>query len=108
MWRFFTSLSFLYLVTGIGVLLFALFQYRDFKAGRVRRWRFPALLITVALACSAFLWLHFHAPLSLQTYTNADHHFWEHSGYLVKKQLMLGGADTYEALSSRPRLFATP
>ncbi|MFN4313214.1 MAG: hypothetical protein ACK4E0_02895 [Chitinophagaceae bacterium] len=100
MWPFITSLSFLYTLTGLAVLWFAFFQYRDFKAGRVRKWRFIALFVTISVACLSFLWIHFHAPLSLRTYSNLEHHFLEHSGFIVKKKMMLGGADTANMASA--------
>jgi len=92
--RFFTSLSFLYVVAIAALLIYGLFYYRDFVRGRFHHRRFPVVFGLIALSCLGFLWIHTHAPLGLRTYSNLDHHFIRHKGYAVTGSFSLGYADT--------------
>lgn len=92
--RFFTSLSFLYVVAIVALLIYGLFYYRDFVRGRFHHRRFPFVFGVIALSCLGFLWIHTHAPLGLRTYSNLDHHFIRHKGYAVTGSFSLGYADT--------------
>ena len=93
MLKFFTSLSFLYTISIIVLLLYGFIYYRDFEKGRVRR-RFPVIFLFIGVACFSFLWINIHAPLALKTFSNLDHHFIRHDGFDVNKRIELGRADT--------------
>jgi len=94
MLKIISSLSFLYCLSIIVLVVYALVFYRGFaKAGRQPRF-FPVVFGIIALSCLGFLWINFHAPLSLKTISNTDHHFLRHSGFLVNEELELGTADT--------------
>lgn len=92
----FISLPFLY---GLSLLLMTVYSLRYYnrlyKKGRYMRpgW-FMGLFGLVSLFCMGFLWVHFNAPLSLQTYSNLDHHFLQHQGFVVSKNIELGNSDT--------------
>lgn len=92
--RFFTSLSFLYGVTIVSLLIYGLFYYRDFVKGRFHHRRFPIFFGVIAFCCLGFLWIQTHAPLALRTYSNLDHHFIRHKGYAITGSFSLGYADT--------------
>lgn len=94
MWTFLASLSFFYLFSTALLLWLAWAQYRDNRNGLWRPWRFRLVWILVLLASMGFLYVHIHAPQRLRTYSNLDHSFLRQDGFLVKKQLRLGGADT--------------
>ncbi|HUM65717.1 MAG TPA: hypothetical protein PLV32_07735, partial [Chitinophagaceae bacterium] len=94
MLKFFTSLSFLYLLVIITLLLYGYMYQRDFKKGRVQKNRFPLVFLLISAACLSFLWINIHAPLRLKTFSNLDHHFLQHNGFEFTKNIELGGADT--------------
>ena len=93
MLKFLTSLSFLYAISIIVLLLYGFLYYRDFEKGRFPR-RFPVVFLFIAFACFGFLWINIHAPLTLKTFSNLDHHFIRHDGFDVSKKIELGRADT--------------
>jgi hypothetical protein len=89
-----TSLSFLYALT-IGVLvLYGLFYYRDFVRSAWHRRKFPVVFFIISAACFWFLWINIHAPLRLKTFSNLDHHFIRHDGFIVNGNIELGRSDT--------------
>lgn len=94
MWRFLSSLTFLYALAGILLVLFAIWQYNDFRRGKYKRSRFLFVFGITAIACLGFLGVHFHAPLSLKTFSNLDHYFIKHDGFRVKRELVLGQTDS--------------
>ncbi len=94
MLKFFTSLSFLYLLVIITLLLYGYMYQRDFKKGKVQKNRFPLVFLLISAACLTFLWINIHAPLRLKTFSNLDHHFLQHNGFEFTKNIELGGADT--------------
>ena len=89
-----TSLSFLYALVIVILLVYGFVYYREFEKGGKQSRRFPWIFIAISMACVAFLWLNFHAPLRLKTFSNLDHHFLQHDGFLVTKKLELGKGDT--------------
>lgn len=94
MQKFLTSLTFLY---GFAIVLLAIYSYvsyREFERSSRRRKWFPFLFAIIGIACLAFLWINFHAPLRLETFRNTDHHFIRADGFLVNKQITLGRTDT--------------
>src|SRR5688572_16688293 len=93
MLKFLTSLSFLYTISIIVLLLYGFLYYRDFEKGRLRR-RFPVVFLFIAVACFGFLWINIHAPLSLRTFSNLDHHFIRYDVFEVNKKIELGRSDT--------------
>jgi hypothetical protein len=94
MFKFLTSLSFLYFFTIVVLLLYGFIYHRDFKKGRYRRKLFPGIFLLISVACLSFLWVNIHAPLRLETFSNLDHHFIRHEGFQVTKKIELGGSDT--------------
>jgi hypothetical protein len=48
----------------------------------------------IGVACFSFLYFNIHAPLSLKTFSNLDHHFIRHDGFAVAKSIELGRTDT--------------
>jgi hypothetical protein len=93
MLKFLTSLSFLYAISIIVLLVYGFLYYRDFERTRFRR-RFPLVFLIISVACFSFLWINMHAPLSLKTFSNLDHHFISHDGFEVNKKIELGRTDT--------------
>lgn len=105
MWTFLASLSFYYLLATALLLGLAWAQYRDNRLGRQRAWRFRLVWILIVLASLGFLYAHMHAPQSLGTYSNLDHSFLRHDGFVVQKQLRLGGEDTSRFSRARYNAF---
>ena len=93
MLKFLTSLSFLYAISIIVLLVYGFLYYRDFEKARFPR-RFPVVFLIISVACFSFLWINIHAPLTLKTFSNLDHHFIRHDGFEVNKKIELGRADT--------------
>src|SRR5687767_10892475 len=94
MLRFFTSLTFLYALTIIVLLLYGFFYYRSFaRSGYRRRW-FPYIFLIISTACFGFLWFNIHAPLNLKTFSNLDHYSIRHDGFQVDSKIELGRSDT--------------
>ena len=93
MLKFLTSLSFLYAMSIIVLLLYGIYYYRNFSKARFPR-RFPLVFSIIGVSCVSFLWVNIHAPMSLQTFSNLDHHFIRHDGFEVNKKIELGRADT--------------
>lgn len=100
MLKFFTSLSFLYLLVIIILLLYGYVYHRDFKRSKVSKNRFPLVFLLIGAACIAFLWINIHAPLRLKTFSNLDHHFIRHDGFEFTKAIELGGSDTVNYLNN--------
>lgn len=94
MLRILTSLSFLYALTILLLLLYAFAYYRDFTRSRRQRRIFPFVFFIISAACFAFLWINIHAPLKLRTFSNLDHHFIQHDGFTVTGSIELGRSDT--------------
>ncbi len=93
MLKFLTSLSFLYAISIIVLLVYGIFYYRNFAKARFPR-RFPLVFSIIGICCVLFLWINIHAPLALKTFSNLDHHFIRHDGFEVNKGIELGRADT--------------
>lgn len=89
-----TSLSFLYALAIIVLLVYGRVYYRDFAKSARQRKRFPLVFLVISIACFVFLWINIHAPLSLKTFSNVDHHFIRHDGFVVHDKIELGRADT--------------
>ncbi len=92
--QFFSGLSSLFVVAIILLLLFAGLHYRSFRMGRTDRRSFPVFFLATGFVCVSFLLLHFNPGRWLDTFTNADHHFIRHDGFLLQKTIRLGAADT--------------
>ncbi|MFZ1264236.1 MAG: hypothetical protein WAT34_12080 [Chitinophagaceae bacterium] len=94
MLRFLTSLTFLYAIT-IGVLLlYGWIYYTGFvKKGYLKK-SFPLVFGIIGMACFSFLYFNIHAPLSLKTISNLDHHFIRQDGFRVAGSIELGRTDT--------------
>ncbi|MGZ8523974.1 MAG: hypothetical protein ACXWV1_06070 [Chitinophagaceae bacterium] len=108
MLRFLTSLSFLYVFAIGALLLYGFIYHRNFKRSVYKPRLFPLIFFLVCMACFSFLWVNIHAPLSLKTFSNLDHHFIQHDGFAVTKKIELGRSDTvnYEDNSFNSFLFA--
>ncbi|MBC7948441.1 MAG: hypothetical protein H7Y42_11210 [Chitinophagaceae bacterium] len=94
MLKFITSLSFLYALTIVVLLIYGFLYYRDLSRSARHRKGFPFVFGIISIACFAFLWVNMHAPLRLQTFTNLDHHFLQHDGFRVKGSIELGNTDS--------------
>jgi hypothetical protein len=94
MLNFVTSLTFLYSLAVVLLLVYGLYYYRDFARSAIHKSRFPVIFSVIALACFAFLWFNIQAPLSLHTFSNTDHQFIQQDGYAVNRSIKLGGTDT--------------
>jgi len=55
----------------------------------------------IGLLCFVFLYINFHPPFQLKTFSNLDHHFILHDGFEVSKKITLGNTDTVN-FKSRP------
>ncbi len=94
MLKFLTSLSFLYAFTILVLFVYGLLYYRSFVKNGYQRRRFPLVFLLIGAACFSFLYFNIHAPLSLKTFSNLDHHFIRHDGFRVARQIELGRTDT--------------
>src|SRR6185436_11050270 len=94
MLRIITSLSFLYALTIVLLIIYGWVYYRDFTRSAMQRKKFPLVFLVIGAACFSFLWINIHAPLRLKTFSNLDHHFIRHDGFLVNKSIELGRSDT--------------
>ncbi|MEI9946044.1 MAG: hypothetical protein WDN26_17710 [Chitinophagaceae bacterium] len=94
MLRILTSLSFLYALTIVLLIVYGFVYYRDFTRSRRQRRIFPFVFFIISAACIGFLWINFHAPLKLKTFSNLDHHFIQHDGFSVAGSIELGKSDT--------------
>ena len=94
MLKFLTSLSFLYAFTIVLLLLYGLLYYKSFVKNGYQKRRFPVVFFLIGLACFSFLYFNIHAPLSLKTFSNLDHHFIRHDGFRVSGTIELGKSDT--------------
>jgi hypothetical protein len=94
MLKFLTSLTFLYAFTIVVLLLYGLFYYKNFIKNGYQKRRFPFLFLLIGVACFSFLYFNIHAPLSLKTFSNLDHHFIRHDGFAIAKSIELGRTDT--------------
>ena len=90
MLKIITSLSFLYVFAIALLLLYGVIYHRNFKRSYYNRGLFPAIFLVISIACCSFLWINIHAPLKLKTFSNLDHHFIQHDGFEVTKNIELG------------------
>ena len=100
MLKFLTSLSFLYAISIIALLLYGIFYYRNFAKARFPR-RFPVVFLIIGVCCVSFLWVNFHAPMTLKTFSNLDHQFIRHDGFEVR---YAGHVETGEHTISDPAM----
>jgi|CXWL01.1.fsa_nt_gi hypothetical protein len=94
MLKFLTSLTFLYAFTIAVLLLYGLLYYKSFVKNGYQKRRFPFVFLLISTACFSFLYFNIHAPLSLKTFSNLDHHFIRHDGFRVASNIELGRTDT--------------
>lgn len=94
MLKFFTSLTFLYALAICVLVLYGLFYYKNFARNGHRKKGFPFVFLLIGIACLSFLFFNIHAPLSLKTFSNLDHHFIRHDGFSVAGNIELGKTDT--------------
>ena len=94
MFKILTSLTFLYALAIVVLLLYGFMYYRNFEKGRYQRRQFPIVFFIISAACFSFLWINIHAPLKLETFSNLDHYFLRHDGFEVNKKIELGQSDT--------------
>ncbi len=92
--RFLTSLSFLYALTIVVLLVYGFFYYRDFIKSGYHRRGFPYIFLIISAACFSFLYFNIKAPLGLRTFSNLEHHFIRHDGFQVAGNIVLGRTDT--------------
>ena len=95
MLKFFTSLSFLYLLAITLIIVAAIYSR---KKNAAKQGQYPKPFIwtfsLISLACMGYLWINIHAPLSLKTFSNLDHHFIQHDGFITDNTIELGVSDT--------------
>ena len=94
MLKFLTSLIFLYAFTIVLLLLYGWLYYKSFLKNGFQKRRFPIVFFLTGLACFSFLYFTIHAPLSLKTFSNLDHHFIRHDGFRVSGSIEMGRTDT--------------
>ncbi len=94
MLRILTSLSFLYALVIVLLLVYGWIYHRDFYRSRLHHRRFPLVFGLIGFACLSFLWINLHAPLQLRTYSNLDHHFIRLDGFDLRGGIELGKTDT--------------
>ena len=94
MLKFLTGFTFLYLFVIIVLLLFGLVYYKSFIKNGYQKRRFPWVFLLIGISCFSFLYFNFHAGLSLKTFSNLDHQFIRHDGFLVSGNIELGRKDT--------------
>lgn len=94
MLKFLTGLTFLYAFSVSLLLLYGLLYYKGFVKNGYQKRRFPLIFLMIASACFSFLYFNIHAPLSLKTFSNLDHHFIRHDGFQVSGSIELGRTDT--------------
>lgn len=94
MLKFLTSLTFLYAFTIAALLLYGFFYYRSFIKNGSSAKGFSFVFLLIGAACFSFLYFNIHAPLSLRTFSNLDHHFIRHDGFSVSGSIELGRTDT--------------
>src|SRR6266576_3449029 len=94
MLRFLTSLIFLYAFTILVMFMYGFFFYKGFIKNGHQKKRFPIVFLLIGAACISFLYFNIHAPLSLKSLSNLDHHFIRHDGFLVTRNIELGKTDT--------------
>ncbi len=94
MLKFFTSLTFLYAFTIVVMLLYGALYYKSFVRNGYQKRRFPLVFLLIGVACFSFLYFNVHAPLSLKTFSNLDHHFIRQDGFRVARSIELGRMDT--------------
>jgi hypothetical protein len=94
MFRFLTSLTFLYLFVISVLLLFGLLYYKNFIRNGYQKQRFPWIFLLIGISCFSFLYFNIHPGLSLKTFSNLDHQFIRHDGFLVAGEIELGRKDT--------------
>jgi hypothetical protein len=94
MLKFLTSLTFLYAIAIAVLLLYGFLYYKSFIKNGYQKRRFPLVFLVIGTACFSFLYFNIHAPLSLKTFSNLDHHFIRHDGFAVARSIELGRNDT--------------
>lgn len=94
MFKLLTSLSFLYAFSIAVLFLYGYLYYKSFIKNGYQKRRFPLVFLLISLACFSFLYFNMHAPLSLKTFSNLDHHFIRHDGFRVAGRIELGRTDT--------------
>lgn len=94
MFKFITSLTFLYAFSFMVLVWFGLAYYRAFIRNGYQRRIFPWVFLLITVACISFLYFNIHAPLNLKTFSNLEHHFIRLDGYRVAHGVELGKTDT--------------
>ncbi|MGZ5222039.1 MAG: hypothetical protein ACXWC7_18280, partial [Chitinophagaceae bacterium] len=94
MLKFLTSLTFLYAFTIAVLFIYGWLYYKSFARNRSQKKGFPFVFALIGVACFSFLYFNIHAPLSLKTFSNLDHHFIQHDGFRVAGSLEMGRTDT--------------
>jgi hypothetical protein len=94
MLKFLTSLTFLYLFVITVLFLYGLLYYKNFIRNGYQKRRFPWIFLLIGISCFSFLYFNIHAGLSLKTFSNLDHQFIRHDGFLVGGEIELGRKDT--------------
>lgn len=94
MLKFFSSLTFLYAFTIVIMLLYGFLFYKSFVKNGYQKKRFPLVFSLISIACLSFLYFNIHAPLSLNSFSNLDHHFIRHDGFSVSQSIELGRTDS--------------
>lgn len=94
MLKFLSSLSFLYGLAIVILIVYGVVFYKQFSKSSRQRKFFPIVFGIISIACLAFLWMNFHASLSMRSFSNVDHHFIRHDGFIVHKAIVLGRTDT--------------
>ena len=94
MLKFLSGFTFLYAFTIAILLVYGFVYYKSFIKNGYQKRIFPFVFLLISAACISFLYVNFHAPLSLHTFSNTDHHFLRHDGFKVAGRIELGRTDT--------------
>lgn len=94
MLKFLTSLTFLYIFSISVLIAYGVLYYRKFSKSRSPLKGFVWVFLGIGLVCFGFLFINFHPPLHLKTFSNLDHYFIRHDGYGIKNKIELGHSDT--------------
>src|SRR5258705_3655061 len=94
MLKFLASLTFLYAFSITVLLLYGLLYYKSFVKNGYQERRFPVVFLLISVACFSFLYFNINASLKLKTFSNLDHHFIRHDGFMVAGSIELGRTDT--------------
>ncbi len=94
MLKIISSLSFMYGMAIAILIVYGFVFYRSFYRNASQRRIFPWVFGLISIVSISFLWININAPLKLRTFSNTDHHFIRHDGFVVSTSIELGRSDS--------------